>query len=167
MEDWKKDKKMLFEMTILTIFIIAQIVLFIKFFNYGKVLALKYIGYFCWTLSVIFGWLSIYELKKKGNVPKGRSYISTTELVTSGVYSIVRHPQFLAGILLSIAFILISQHWLVLIIGIPVIIILYKDMFYADKSGIKKFGESYKTYMKKVPRMNFILGIIKILKNKH
>jgi len=167
MEDWKNDKKMLLEMTILTVFMIIQIVLFINFFNYGRILILKYIGYFCWILSAIFGWLPIYEFRKKGNVPEGRSYISTTKLVTSGVYSIVRHPQFLAGILLSLAFILISQHWLVLITGIPAIIILYKDMFRADKSGIKKFGESYKTYIKKVPGMNFILGIIKILKNNH
>jgi hypothetical protein len=39
-------------------------------------------------------------------------------------------------------------------------------MFDADKSGVKKFGEPYKSYIKDVPRMNFILGIIKILKNK-
>ncbi len=166
MEDLKKDKKMLFEMILLTIFMVAQIILFIVFFDYGKVSALKYIGYFCWALSAIFGWLPIYELKKKGNVPKGKSYVSTIKLVTSGVYSIIRHPQFLAGILLSLAFILISQNWLVLILGIPVILILYKDMFRADKSGIKKFGKSYESYMKKVPRMNFVLGIIKILKNK-
>jgi len=164
MEDWGKDKKLLFEMAILTILIVAQIVLFIIFFRYGKVLVLKYFGYFCWALSVIFGWFPMYELKKKGKVPKGKSYVSTTELVTSGVYSIVRHPQFLAGILLSLAFILVSQHWSVLILGIPVIIILYKDMFRADKSGIKKFGKSYGLYMKEVPRMNFVLGIMKIMK---
>lgn len=155
---------MFFEMMVLTILMITQIVLFIIFFNYGKVLVLKYTGYSVWVLSAIFGWLPIYEFKKKGKVPKGKSYVSTTELVTSGVYSIVRHPQFLAGILLSLAFILISQHWFVLILGIPAIIIFYKDMFRADKSGIKKFGKSYESYMKEVPRVNFVLGIIKILR---
>ncbi len=164
MEDWKKDKKMLLEMIILTALIVAQIILFIIFFDYGRILIFKYIGYFLWILSAIFGWLPIYEFRKRGKVPKGKSYMSTTRLVTSGVYSIVRHPQFLAGILLSLAFILISQHWLVLIIGIPVIIILHRDMFWADKSCLEKFGKSYEGYMKKVPRINFILGIIKILK---
>ena len=154
-------------MTILTVLIIAQIVLFIIFFNYGKILPLKYIGYFCWVLSAIFGWLPIYELKKEGKVLKGKSYVHTTELVTSGVYSIVRHPQFLAGILLSLAFILISQHWSILILGIPVITILYKDMFNADKSGIKKFGDDYKRYMERVPRMNFFAGLIQLIKHKN
>jgi len=41
MKNWKKDRKMLFEVTILTILMVAQIVLFILFFNYGKVSLLK------------------------------------------------------------------------------------------------------------------------------
>ena len=86
----------------------------------------------------------------------------TTKLVTSGVYSIVRHLQFLAGIFLSIAFTLISQHWSVSILSVPVVIILYKDMFRADISAIEKFGKDYEDYMKKVPRVNFILGMIRI-----
>jgi protein-S-isoprenylcysteine O-methyltransferase Ste14 len=166
MEDWKKDKKMLSEMISLTTLMVTQIVLFIIFFNYGKVSVLKYIGYFCWALSAIFGWLPIYEFKKKGKVPKGRSYVSTTKLVTSGIYSIVRHPQFLAGILFSLAFILISQHWSVLILGVPITIVFYKDMFDADKSNTRKFDKAYTSYMKKVPRMNFILGLIRIMKDK-
>jgi len=167
MENWIKNKKMLFKMTILTILMVAQIILFIIFFNYGKVSLLKYIGYFCWALSAIFGWFPIYEFKKKGKVPKRKSYIYTTELVTSGVYSIVRHPQYLAGMLLSLAFILISQHWSVLILGVPAIIIFYEDMFDADKSSIKKFGDDYKRYMKRVPRMDFFTGLIRLIKHKN
>jgi len=163
MTNWQKDKRMIFEMTLLTIFMVAQIVLFIVFFSYGNVTYLKYIGYFFWTLSAIFGWLPIYEFRKKGKVPKGKGYVHTTKLVTSGVYSIVRHPQFLAGILLSIAFTLISQHWSVSILSIPVVIILYKDMYRADKSAIEKFRKDYEDYMKEVPKMNFILGIKRII----
>ena len=163
MENSKKDKKMLFEMMVLTISIIVQIILFIRFFNYGRILLLKYTGYFCWVLSAIFGWLPIYELRKKGGVSSGKSYVYTTKLVTSGVYKIVRHPQFLAGILLSSAFILISQHWSVLVLGILFIIVLCRDMSWADESGIKKFGADYKRYIKKVPRMNFLAGFMRLL----
>ena len=166
MKNWKKDKKMFFEIMIFTVLIIVQIFLFIIFFNYGKILFLKYIGYFCWVLSAIFGWLPIYELKKKGKVLKGKNYVHTTRLVTSGVYNIVRHPQFLAGVLLSLAFILISQHWYILILGVPVMIILYKDMFRADEFGINKFGDDYKRYMEKVPRMNFFAGLMQSIKRK-
>lgn len=52
-------------------------------------------------LSALFGWLPIFTFRKKGKV-QGRGHIQTTVLVESGVYSIVRHPQYLSGILLCI-----------------------------------------------------------------
>jgi len=160
------NRKMIFEMIILTIVIIIQISLFILFFHYGKNVPLIYIGYLCWALSAIFGWLPIYEFKRKGEVPKGKSYVHTTVFVDSGVYSIVRHPQFLAGILLSLAMIFIAQHWSVLISGCLVISILYKDMINADQAGIEKFGNEYKDYIKRVPRMNFLIGLIGVIKDQ-
>ena len=153
---------MIVEMTILTILMITQIILFIIFFHYGKNIPLIYTGYLCWVLSAIFGWLPIYEFRKKGKVPQGKSYVHTTAFVDSGVYSIVRHPQFLAGVLLSLAFIFIAQHWSVFATGLPAIAILYKDMFRADQSGIKKFGSDYQDYIKRVPRMNFLIGLIRL-----
>lgn len=142
----------------LTVFIIAQIVFFILYFNHGQINYLKIIGYIIWILSAILGWLPIYVFKKKAMVSKGESYVKTKKLVTTGIYSIVRHPQYLAGILLSIAFIFISQHCLVIILGIPVIVIFYLGGVDEDKINIKKFGELYKEYIKKVPGFNIILG---------
>jgi protein-S-isoprenylcysteine O-methyltransferase Ste14 len=43
---------------------------------------------------------------------------------------------------------------------------IYISMFYADKLLIVKFGKDYEDYMKKVPRANFIWGIIKYLRRK-
>jgi protein-S-isoprenylcysteine O-methyltransferase Ste14 len=71
-----------------------------------------------WVLSAVFGVLPIYTFRKKGGVVKGQSYMKTTELVDTGVYSIVRHPQYLAGLLLIIALMLVTQHWLSIIAGI-------------------------------------------------
>jgi protein-S-isoprenylcysteine O-methyltransferase Ste14 len=42
----------------------------------------------------------------------------------------------------------------------------YIDLFNADKDAINKFGESYKQYMKRVPRANFLLGIIRRIFNQ-
>jgi len=33
-----------------------------------------------------------------------------------------------------------------------------------DQRLLKKFGDDYKAYMKRVPRMNFMLGIIRLLR---
>ena len=138
-----------------------QIVLVFFFYNYEGFEYLTWIG---WSLLVpfcIFGRLPILEFKKHGEVEDGKSYVYTTKLVTSGVYSIVRHPQFLSFILLSLAIVLMSQHWIETILGIAITILLYLEAWRSDKGLVRKFGDDYKTYMIKVPRMNFIWGGIK------
>ena len=149
---------------LLLVFAIAQIIAFIIYFNHGKILSLKIMGAVLWAISAILSFYTIYIFKKIGGVKKGASFVKTTKLVTTGSYSIVRHPQFFAGILLSLGFILISQHWLVMALGIVVMLIFYLAGVEGDQGAIKKFGKQYKDYMKKVPRFNIILGIARKIK---
>jgi protein-S-isoprenylcysteine O-methyltransferase Ste14 len=44
--------------------------------------------------------------------------------------------------------------------------LIYIDLIKADKDAIKKFGDDYKNYMQKVPRSNFVLGIIRLIHRK-
>lgn len=111
----------------------------------------------------IFGLLPVFEFRKKGEVKTGKSYIHTTKLVDTGIYSIVRHPQYITFILWAIAGMLLFQQWIVVSLGIPIIPLIYIDLINADKDGTKKFGEAYKRYMKQVPRANFLLGIVRIV----
>jgi len=142
-------------------FLVAQIVLVFVFGidNKAGLPVIKIAGYIVWVLSAIFGWLPIFILKRKGGVRKGKSYVHTSVLVDSGLYAIVRHPQYTAGILFSLALELISQTWLIGAIGLVCIILMYMDILMADKYEIQKFGDEYKRYMKKVPGANFLLGI--------
>lgn len=146
--------------------LLAQILLVFVFGmnNKAGLQVIKIVGYIVWVLSAIFGWLPILIFKRKGGVEKGKSYVHTSVLVDSGLYAIVRHPQYTAGILFSLALMLISQTWLVAAIGLVCIILMYRDILNADKYEIRKFGDEYKRYMKKVPGTNFILGVIRILK---
>jgi len=164
MSEWRKDKKFLLAMILLTGLIFGQIILFIIYFNHGQIVFLKYVGYGCWLLSALLGWWPIYQFKKEGQVAKGQSYTQTTKLVSSGLYAIVRHPQYLAGIFLVLAFMLIAQHWSLLIVGLLVSIILYQDMFQADQAGLKKFGREYYGYMRQVPRANLVAGLWRYFK---
>ena len=148
---------------LLAVFMIAQIAFFIIYFGHGEILSLKIIGTLLWVASALLGWLPIYTFRKNAGVPKRSSYVKTTKLVTTGIYSVIRHPQYLAGIFLSLAFILVSQHWTVLVLGVPVIIIFYIGGVDEDRFVVKKFGKEYEDYMKRVPRFNFILGIIRRL----
>jgi len=135
-------------------------------YNQAGLPILRYIGWLTLTVSAVFGWLPIFAFRKKGGVAKGRSYIQTTVLVDSGVYAIVRHPQFLAGILLNLALILITQHWFIATIGIVAMVLNYLIALKADQELIEKFSDDYKRYMQKVPRMNFLVGIIRLLQRR-
>jgi len=48
------------------------------------------------------------DTKAKGGVAKGKSYIETTRLVDSSLYAIVRHPQYVAGMLFNLAMMLVA-----------------------------------------------------------
>ncbi len=146
---------------------VLQLVLFFFFYqNYLGFDLMVYVGTFLWVLSAMFGILPIYEFRKKGGVPEGSSYIHTTELVDTGVYSIVRHPQYLAGLLIILALILMTQHWLSVTAGVVAFVAFYIDTLVADPRLVEKFGEEYREYMNRVPRMNFMLGIVRRLRQR-
>jgi protein-S-isoprenylcysteine O-methyltransferase Ste14 len=149
-----------------SVLLVAQIVLIFVFgmVNANGLLVFKMAGYLIWVLSAVFGWWPILIFKKKGGVVKGKSYVHTSLLVDTGPYAIVRHPQYTAGILLCAGLILISQTWIVAAIGIVCIALMYRDIVMADQHEIRKFGDQYKQYMEKVPRTNFLLGIIRVLR---
>ena len=128
---------------------------------------LAYTGIGLYTFSgLVFGMLPVVEFRRRGNVKKGKSYIHTTTLVATGIYSIVRHPQYVTFILWSIAGVLLFQNLIVVLLGIPIIPLTYIDLIKADDDAIDKFGDEYKVYMKKVPRANFLLGIIRYLRKR-
>ena len=108
----------------------------------------------------------VVYFKREGMPGEGKSLINTTVIVDSGTYAIVRHPQVLGSILLMSASILISQHWLSAVVGVPIIVCFYLAVVKEEKGLKVKFGDDYKRYMQKVPRMNFMLGIIRVLRKK-
>jgi protein-S-isoprenylcysteine O-methyltransferase Ste14 len=136
---------------------------------FGPYLDLK-IPFYCGWMVLVVGLLLLFPsfryFKKRGEPARGRGLMCTTVLVDSGTYAIVRHPQFLGIALLMCASILISQHWLTAIIGVPLIVLIFMWVQMAEKEVILKFGDDYKRYMQKVPKMNLLLGIIRLLRRK-
>ena len=154
--------------TLSSVLFISQIIVGIFLLSdVSQIAVFAYVGAGLYFISgIIFGALPVIEFRKKGRVRKGNSYIHTTKLVDTGIYSIVRHPQYVTFILWAIAGMLLFQHWIIILLGLPVIPLTYIDLIRAEKSSIKKFGDDYETYMKKVPRANFLLGIIRHLRRR-
>ena len=149
--------------TLVSILFISQIIVGIYLLSdVFQIEVLAYVGVGLYVFSgLVFGWLPVIEFRKKGGVKREKSYIHTTQLVDTGIYSIVRHPQYVTFIMWAIAGMLLFQHWTVVLLGIPIFPLTYVDLIRADRDAIEKFGDNYKAYMKKVPRANFLLGIIR------
>ena len=144
--------------TIAGVLIAAQIVL-LFFFSVPGIPALRIAGYCLWGLCALLVVLPIITFKLYGKVPQGKNYMHTGVLVTRGIYGIVRHPQFLCMPLLPVAAALLSQHWLVITVGAPALVLGVISLRGADKGNIEKFGDDYREYMKRVPGYNLFAGI--------
>lgn len=126
-----KSSRAIITAGLLTAAAVGQIVLSFMLFNENGNVIIRNAGWVILWISAIFGWLPIFTLKRWGGVPQGRGYVHTTVLVDRGVYGIVRHPQYLAGILLGVGLSLIVQHWVVGILGAVVAVISYIDTLHA------------------------------------
>jgi len=77
----------------------------------------------------------------------------TERVVTTGVYSIVRHPQYLGGLLahLGISFLLSASYSL---LSTPLMItLLYLISRREEEELTKEFGKKYEDYKKRVPML--------------
>jgi protein-S-isoprenylcysteine O-methyltransferase Ste14 len=125
---------------------------------------LFYLGASFWFFGMVFVIYPFIYFKLKGNVTKGKAYVHTNKIVTSGLYSIVRHVQYTGGILsIFIATPLLYPHWIFVILGIPGILLTYLGTKREDQLMIEKFGDEYIRYKDNVPAINIVVGVIRKL----
>jgi protein-S-isoprenylcysteine O-methyltransferase Ste14 len=131
--------------------------------NPDLIKALVYLGWAVWALGMALVMAPIIMFPRRGGVAKGKAFVYTTRLVNTGIYAVVRHPQYLGGILaIFIATPLFYQHWLFVVLGIPGAILVYLGAKQEDKRLIDKFGDEYVHYMGKVPRMDILTGVMRL-----
>lgn len=118
---------------------------------------LWYVGWIFWAVGIILIGLSYYYI-----------YIRRIKvLIERGIYKVIRHPLYLGWILsIFVATIFLYQHWIFIVIGIPGVASIYLISREEERLSIKKFGTVYKNYMKEIPRMNIILGVIRLLRRR-
>jgi protein-S-isoprenylcysteine O-methyltransferase Ste14 len=90
-------------------------------------------------LLIVFGWRQIHKARKQG------------QLVTTGLYAYVRHPQYLGFLLITLG---LNVQWLTIITLLlwPILAILYYRLAKEeDKEMEAKFGEEFRKYKLSVP----------------
>lgn len=119
-----------------------------------------------WVIAIVLLFLPITTLRRKGNVAEGSSYVETEVLVDSGIYAIVRHPQYLGWILMYPVVFLFNPRWEIAAVGIAGMVCMYLVTLQEDEHLIKKFGEQYVLYMQSVPRLNPLAGFLKRIRRQ-
>jgi protein-S-isoprenylcysteine O-methyltransferase Ste14 len=73
------------------------------------------------------------------------------ELITRGIYSVIRHPMYASQLLWSLAQILLLQNWIVGFSSLIVFIPFYFMRVRAEEQlMLEQFGNQYRSYMQKV-----------------
>lgn len=75
----------------------------------------------------------------------------TDKIIKTGLYSKIRHPQYLGAIFAHIGFSILFAGTYSLILSILVIFYNYITAWKEEKELVKEFGEEYKTYKERVP----------------
>lgn len=115
------------------------------------------VGWVILGIGALFVVLSIVTLRRK----------SVSKIIDSGVYGVVRHPMYIGGMVMFFSHIFFGQNLIVVISTIIAIVCCYLIILSGDQRNIEKFGDDYKHYMQKVPRMNFLLGIIRLFRRRN
>ncbi len=105
----------------------------------------------CTPFLIPGAWLAIKGVKE--TTLKVAETHRTETIVTTGVYSVVRHPQYLGGLLAhaGISFLLSAGYSLLLT---PLMVVLvYLISRKEEEELIREFGKEYEDYKKKVPML--------------
>jgi protein-S-isoprenylcysteine O-methyltransferase Ste14 len=129
--------------------------------------ALFAVGWVVWVFGMVLVMAPIVMFPRRGGVPKGKSFGYTSRLVDTGIYAVVRHPQYTGGIYaIFLTTLLWYPHWLFGVLGVIGTAVVYMGCREEDQRLIEKFGDDYKAYMERVPRTNFVLGLVRLMRQR-
>ena len=106
-------------------------------------------------LSIIFivlgAWLGIKGVRQ--TTLKAAETHRTETIVTTGVYSIVRHPQYFGGLLAHMGISFLLSAWYSLLATPLMVLLVYLISKKEEEELVREFGKEYKDYKKKVPML--------------
>ena len=117
---------------------------------------LQFMGLILFAAGIIFIILTIATLVIK----------PADSVISSGVFSVVRHPMYLGAIFIFLSMACFLPHWIMVTLAVVNVIYIYWFMVVGEQKNIEKFGDDYKHYMQSVPRANLFVGFIRLLRSK-
>jgi len=75
------------------------------------------------------------------------------KIVTGGVYSVVRHPQYLGGLFAHMGISFLLSAWYSLLVTPLMIFLVYLISWKEEEELVREFGKEYEDYKKNVPML--------------
>lgn len=128
--------------------------------------ATEWLSFANYTLAPVFGWLGLLLLVGslvlfwRSHYDLGSNWSPTLEvspeqnLVTSGVYSLVRHPMYSSQLLFSLAQPLLLQNWIAGGLNFVVFVVFFVMRAGAEEAMMReRFGQEYAAYSGRSKRL--------------
>jgi protein-S-isoprenylcysteine O-methyltransferase Ste14 len=126
--------------------------------------ALRGVGWGIWTVAVGLIWVSILSPRGKGVAQQGENEACASITIDGGIYAVIRHPRYLGWLLVYVAVVMLTQHWLAATVAIPGMACVYLISRREDRRLVEKLGPAYELYMQCVPALNLVAGLIRLLR---
>lgn len=127
------------------------------FFSVGEISipkGISFLGFFLLLVAFAVFILSAVTLRVKGKPTSG--WEQTTEFIDIGIYGVVRHPIYLAAMVGAIGAILVNFSLSAMVLNLAALFLFVKTCIAEDEFNLGKFGDSYRDYLERVPRLNFL-----------
>ena len=113
----------------------------------------------CFGLAVPFASVPFFHLARYGEPKQGDAFYKTTRVVDRGIYALVRHPQYLGYSLLVLGFVGLDPNLLSICLAGGALVFFYAQAIVEERFCEENLGSEYDAYKKRVPRVNFVLGL--------
>lgn len=128
--------------------------------------ALWYVGWVVWIAGAVLIILPLFMIYVGSRAKGGKGWFDAVTVVDRGIYSVIRHPLYLGWLLMYVVVILFGQHWIILLMAVTGMVCVYLISLQEEQRLVERLGEDYTQYLQNVPRMNIILGIIRVLQRR-
>jgi protein-S-isoprenylcysteine O-methyltransferase Ste14 len=164
-QSWNPSRIEAILVTIGSVSFIAQMfVTFFLYYNQYSITLALIVGWILLVLGAYLMFRPMMVLSKHGGVEEGESWMKTTTVVDKDIFGLVRHPIYTGWLVYVISLDFLSQYWITLVLSVVPAILAFQFVNSEDAANLEKFGDDYKDYQKRVPKMNFILGLARYLR---
>ena len=111
---------------------------------------LRFLAMVSTTYGVILGRIAFRNYSLMQFLSKDDRFIES-ELITNGIQSKIRHPLYSATILIFVGFFLFIPKMVSLVAMVAMLLYLPVGIYFEERKLVKKFGEDYLEYRKRVP----------------